>query len=378
MKVAVVTTSINAAPVALRRWSALPEVIAVVVAGDRKTPAELGDYVRSLPNGVYLDTASQYGYTISSHVPWNCIQRRNFALLHALTIPDVTHVALVDDDNAPLASSYYEDAWMQAVGSVFRTPPLSASPSSGTWFDPGTLSISRSSVPVFARGLPYDVDREAARRVDVGPLVDAHVGVFQASVVGDPDVDAIQRMHNAPDVVRVGHTITLPPRFYAPINSQATVWRRDYAPLAAVPPYLGRMDDIWGGLIAQRIMRERNACVAFGRPAVYQDRNPHNLVDDLEKEILGYRYTGHFAKTLDAIDLEDPIRYGLMTAYRWIAFDLGSITLDHADKQTQPHYLSPMVTKFMKAWADDVDRHALVPTWLNLSTEGEHWRNDEA
>jgi hypothetical protein len=49
------------------------------------------------------------------------------------------------------------------------------------------------------------------------------------------------------------------------------------------------MDDIWGGYYAQRMIGPDK--LIYNRASVYQDRNVQDLIVNLEKEIIGYRYT---------------------------------------------------------------------------------------
>lgn len=54
-------------------------------------------------------------------------------------------------------------------------------------------------------------------------------------------------------------------------------------------PGVGRYDDICASLVCQRIMRDRNLFVHFGQPFVYQQRNAHDWLKDLEQEMWGMR-----------------------------------------------------------------------------------------
>ena len=62
---------------------------------------------------------------------------------------------------------------------------------------------------------------------------------------------------------------------------------REVIPYYAVFPHVGRMDDIWGGYVAQLKFPQS---VVYNKASVYQDRNVQDLVTNLEKEIIGYRY----------------------------------------------------------------------------------------
>ena len=97
MRKVIVTTTINPPTEAIRLYDAMVDWQLIVI-GDLKTPK---DY--RLDRGTYIDPAGQekYDKALSDALGWNCIQRRNFALLVAHDMKaDV--VAVVDDDNIPL------------------------------------------------------------------------------------------------------------------------------------------------------------------------------------------------------------------------------------------------------------------------------------
>jgi hypothetical protein len=48
------------------------------------------------------------------------------------------------------------------------------------------------------------------------------------------------------------------------------------------------MDDIWGGYVLQNFHKNS---VVFTSASVYQERNPQDLIRNLENEIIGYRNT---------------------------------------------------------------------------------------
>ena len=69
-------------------------------------------------------------------------------------------------------------------------------------------------------------------------------------------------------------------------------------------PAFQRFDDIYAGLIAQRVMRDRGFHVHFGQPFVWQQRNPHNLLKDLAAEQWGAEHILEFTAWLDGFILE--------------------------------------------------------------------------
>jgi hypothetical protein len=48
------------------------------------------------------------------------------------------------------------------------------------------------------------------------------------------------------------------------------------------------MDDIWGAYVLQHYFPES---VIYNKATVYQDRNIHNLVNNMMDEVIGYRNT---------------------------------------------------------------------------------------
>ena len=74
----------------------------------------------------------------------------------------------------------------------------------------------------------------------------------------------------------------------APFNSQNTFLSRDMIKHYMVLPFVGRMDDIWGGYTLQQKIK---CNVVFNKASVYQERNVQDLITNLEKEIIGYRNT---------------------------------------------------------------------------------------
>lgn len=329
---AIVSTSVNDLPSAYRAWAEQSQDVTLIVAGDLNTPSTMADYVRDL-GGVYLtpgEQASQWP-ALSQHVGWRTIQRRNFAILHALEL-DATHVLTVDDDNAPTSAGYVTEALQR-----FDHIPSHTLRAVGRdhVFDPGVMCYP--SFPP-ARGLPYDLDRNETRRcMKLQDDVSLDVGVVAGMVLGDPDIDAMERMINNPRVQKIQGSRLLPPGMYAPLNSQCTTWTARVAPLMAVLPGVGRMDDIWGGYIAQWIMGQYGVSILYGPPMVAQRRNEHDLVCDVEAEIIGYRYSGELIKRLRSMVVPS---LTIMDDYREAANSLELVP-----------WFPVETTRFMHLWA---------------------------
>lgn len=67
---------------------------------------------------------------------------------------------------------------------------------------------------------------------------------------------------------------------------------------------VGRYDDILPSYVVRRIADHLGHCVRYGPPLLLQERNPHDLLEDLEKERLGLRLVGRVCASLRALELK--------------------------------------------------------------------------
>lgn len=153
------------------------------------------------------------------------------------------------------------------------------------------------------RGLPYR---------NLGALGNVCVSVGLWS--GNPDLDAIQTLANPTrrsdsELVCKTPTRVLPNDQYFPISGMNLAVRRDVACLMYYPPMglnspYRRFDDIWCGLVLQRIFRHLRRRIVCGRPLVEHRRASDPLVN-IEKERLGLRANERMWELVDAVDLTE-------------------------------------------------------------------------
>ena len=275
MKKIIVTTTIQPPTEATFRFANMKDWTLIVV-GDTKTPHE--EY-RSL-NCIYLHPDEQQAKypELSTALGWKTIQRRNIGFVEAYHMgADV--VATVDDDNIP-----YEN-WGNnlLVGQEVDVDYYDAS-NIGV-FD--ALSVTNNS-NLWHRGFPIEL---LAIKNNVTYLGKKKIKVdVQADLWdGDPDIDAMCRLTKKP-IVKFDITAPYTSNVIAPFNSQNTFISREMIKHYMVLPFVGRMDDIWGGYILQQKI---NCNVVFNKASVYQERNIQDLITNLEKEVIGYRNTKH-------------------------------------------------------------------------------------
>jgi hypothetical protein len=294
-RVGIVTTTIHYPEETFRKLASVGDLI---VVGDLSTDERTHELVRDV-GGVYITPKMQEDWVVSDVIGWRKIQRRNIGFLEAYT-GEYDFVISVDDDNCPTDP----EAWMAkhvAAMMPAEVSPVLETTESG-WFNPGALL----SPQVWARGMPYAAQTSVWRTTDernFAPDLDVQVGVNAGLWLGDPDIDALQRITQNPRTsdIKTDRSTALAPGTWAPINSQNTIWRRDLLPLAAVLPFVGRWDDIFGGYLAQWSFWSAGFVAQFGEPLVYQDRNDHNTWRDLEKEIHGLENTVAWCDMLTAI-----------------------------------------------------------------------------
>ncbi len=272
MKKYIVTTSIYPPSKALRLYSEMQDWQLIVV-GDLKTPH---DQYNTL-NCLYLHPEEQKSKypELSDNLGWCNIQRRNIGFVEAYNLgADI--VATVDDDNIP-----YSD-WGSNIA-VGREIEVDLYESENGFFDPLSVTETKS---LWHRGYPIQL-------VSTKNQIES-LGKYKRKVLvqadfwdGDPDVDAIARITQKPEV-KYRFKENFGSDQLAPFNSQNTFISRDLFPHYSVLPHVGRMDDIWGGYIAQHHFPRS---VIYGPASVYQERNDQDLVTNMEDEIFGYRTT---------------------------------------------------------------------------------------
>jgi hypothetical protein len=282
MKKFIVTTTINSPTIATHKFIEIAkrDNWHFVVVGDTKTPH--AEYERLDCIYLHPDNQDLKYPKLSEIIGWKTIQRRNIGFVYAYEHgADV--VATVDDDNIPY-DNWGTDLYVGKEVEVdyYTNKELLV-------FDP--LSVTNQS-NLWHRGFPIDLlhlknNVEYRGKKKITPLIQADLWD------GDPDIDAMCRLSFKP-IVKFDTTSPFAAAEISPFNSQNTFIHRDALKHYAVWPYVGRMDDIWGGYYAQKMIGDDK--LIYNRASVYQDRNVQDLITNLEKEIIGYRHTLDFTK----------------------------------------------------------------------------------
>lgn len=282
----IITTTINNPTEATKKFAKIArrDGWKFVIVGDIKTPHEqykeieikYSSYVKYL----HPDEQSNMYPELSKAIGWKTIQRRNIGFVYAYD-NGAEIIATVDDDNIP-----YSDWGMDLY--VGKEIEIDYWASENPIFDP--LSVTNHH-NIWHRGYPIDYLNIRNKNTYLGkkkitPLIQADLWD------GDPDVDAMCRLIFKP-MCKFNITEPFAANKPSPFNSQNTFIHRDALKHYAVWPYVGRMDDIWGGYYTQEMIGPDK--LIYNRASVYQDRNIQDLVKNLENEIIGYRHTLDFS-----------------------------------------------------------------------------------
>lgn len=277
MKKVIVSTTINPPTEAVEKFDNMPDWHLIMI-GDKKTPTEY-----TLKNGEYIsaDDQEKIDQKLSDLIGWNCIQRRNFGFLVAQKYnPDI--VAVIDDDNIP-----YEH-WGQNV-SVGKEIEVNFYTTSLPAFDPVGAT---NTTHIWHRGFPLELltDREYTSLSKKKIRVDIQADFWN----GDPDIDAICRMEHRPDVVFDDNFFPIASNALSPFNSQNTFISGKMLKDYFLFPHIGRMDDIWAAYYVEALGYK----VIYEKASVFQKRNPHNLIKDMQAEYMGYENNLQIVKTI--------------------------------------------------------------------------------
>lgn len=341
MKFAVITTTIGV-PKVLELYNPVD----CYVTGDLKTPPETADFCNDFAHIYYFSPEKQreLAYKCCALVGWNTIGRRNIALLEALK-DGATHIYTIDDDNIPMGNSN----WLflkDFLGLRAEYLPTLGS-NRQKWFDVGQYLIPQAR----HRGFPIS----ERHREYFQPVTNAKIGVWAGICLGDPDISAVDRISQAPIVHSVHEIlkqgIVVDPNGTTVFNSQNTIFLRELAPAMFMLPGVGRYDDIFASIICQRVMRERGLHVHFGPPFVYQQRNAHNLLNDLKNELFGMEHVVEFARLVNEAPM--PTQWGGSVA---APTSINQVREIYTYLYNHCNFLPPVVYEAAHAWLEDISK----------------------
>lgn len=300
-KTIVITTIYPASP-SVRKWTTIAGWN-VVVAGDKKTPADWNCHPAT-----YLSVADQESahFRIARKLPWNHYARKLMGYLVAIQ-QGAEIIMDTDDDNMPNSD------WSipEFHGNYLMTLP-----------GMGFVNVYRyfTDQHIWPRGFPLNRICDPAAHLPEASLQTApvRIGIWQGLADKDPDVDAIYRMTvNTPCLFDAKSPVVLNTGTVSPFNSQNTAFIKPVFALLYLPALVSfRSTDIIRGLVAQPILWSAGYSLGFTGATVVQNRNDHSYLSDFESEIPCYLYPEKIIDVVDgAVSSRFSIEDNLISAY---------------------------------------------------------------
>lgn len=276
----------------------------MVVVGDKKSHP-----MASTGNLTFLSVEEQLklDYRLAGQCPFNHYSRKNIGYLYAIQ-GGADIIFDTDDDNIPYPG--WELPHFDCDNEVV---------SNARYIN---IYSHFTNEFIWPRGFPLDEIQAAKQNpFKISHTSAARIGIWQGLTDDEPDTDAIYRLLlNKKIKFEKKESIYLQKRQFCPINSQNTCWRREVFPYLYLPVTVSfRFTDILRGYIAQVLMWHQGFHVGFTGAALYQKRNPHNLMKDLVEELESYI---HIKRILELIEntkmTQDPCA-NLENVYRRLA-----------------------------------------------------------
>lgn len=355
-RAAVVTTTINK-PKNLLEWAqTMSTEDIIIVVGDHKTP-------HRAVNNICVQIFNEYGiraeyfhpdaqttWHSSVAIGWNCIQRRNIGFLEAARAKP-SFIVTIDDDNFPLEPNQmdvYEKLLTETI------PSGSVLTKDTGWYNVGEVYHPR----IVHRGFPLK-HRHQTKQHSAWEKKNINIGVATSLWIGDPDIDAIERIANDPKVYYPdSRSVIFDSSTWCPFNSQATAFHTALMPLYMMWPDVGRFDDIFPGYVVRTVLDQIGYNVHYGDPLVSQMRNEHDLFADLQGEMLGYGRVSELTQLLREFTIPKPA-----SKIHNIVFIANAIYMELKKLPWIPRF----TINAFEAWMQDIENLAAYPTSVNFT-----------
>jgi len=282
------------------------------IVGDIKTPPIVKDICENYYGMgfeiVYLDIKVQNNWGLKfpefyKRIPYNNETRRNIGYLMAYE--DNCNVLIsIDDDNFPIG----EDDFIglhSLTGSKYIGDFVGEKNKFHNICE--YLEMEPKRV-VFPRGFPFKYRGAKNESLIVRNITNNRIGLTAGLWLAEPDIDATTWLNGKVTAHNYNgkNTQVLDQKTWTPINTQNTSVTSELIPAYFCIPMgwdvpggkIQRYGDIWGGYFFQALIQGLNFNIAFGRPLVSHNRNPHDYIDDLRFEFWGMILTDWLVENL--------------------------------------------------------------------------------
>ena len=245
---------------------------------------------------IYLDVTKQLdsGFSYAKKAPFRNYCRKNVGYLHAIKNGS-TRIIETDDDNFP------KDSFFTPFEKNIQTKKITQK----GWVN--AYRYFTENEQIWPRGFSLS---DVKRKIDTYESLSEktlYCPVQNGLVDNDPDIDALYRiLFTIPfNFEHQNRKIAYQKGSWCSFNTQNTVFYEEVFPLMyqpATPQF--READILRSLVIQRILWENNAHVMFYSPTVWQERNEHDLMDDLKQETRLYAHIKDVSADLETLSLK--------------------------------------------------------------------------
>lgn len=281
----VVITSINEPTEAMRQFAKWKGWQTIVV-GDSKTPQPWDcDGVKYLDLEEQNDLFGNFAQILDENSYTRKMMGYAYAIKHGATV-----ILETDDDNIPYADATC--TLKNIIENEYTGEPIKTN---SDWLNPYPLFGVFGCWP---RGFPLERIHEAVKTESVPSTKPWAVMQFLVNI--DADVDAIYRMiYRGQTFFTRSKMIVIDDGTICPINSQATLWKKELFPMMFLPIGVSdRVTDILRGYIVASCLGSVWRSLAVASPIFYQKRNRHNLHDDFLQEIPLYQNAEAWSRML--------------------------------------------------------------------------------
>lgn len=319
MKKIICSTTINPPTEAIEKYDLMSDW-ELIVMGDAKSPDEY-----KLTNGQYFTWQEQFKkYPDLSRIlgPNSVSRGRLLSYLEAVK-QGADIIATVDDDNIPL------DNWGKDIVVGKEIEAVIYEPSSLA-FDPLYPYYNKSG-NMWHRGFPLELLQHSFSNC-LSKTVKKVVPAVQSNLWnGNPDLDAIYRLcyfnpeHFSFEEFKYIDDSNLNyygTNVFSPVNTQNTIIDARHIYKLPHVPFVGRVEDIWGGYMLQNEFKDTGFNgVIYGPPTVFQRRNEHDLMNDFRSELKGYMQTFNLLRDMKSKNGFDQANYfpteAIVVLHKW-------------------------------------------------------------
>ncbi len=316
IKVSLVTTTINYPKLLIEyakdflKFNKKKNIeLIIIIAGDIKTPNKTKKLADTITNKYkikceYLDKKKQNKYlqhfkNLKKFLPWNSVQRRNVAILKSFH-EKCDLIITIDDDNFLKTKNFVQSH----LFNVKKTRGMIVQ-SSSNWFNICQFLNENNNNNFFHRGFPIS-KKKLKNNYKLSNKKNFKIAANAGLWLNDPDVDAITRLSQKIKVnsYKLKKNFHLGPKIWSPFNSQNTALIGESIPAYFLSPHVGRMDDIYASYIYKKICDHLRFNISYGYPLVRQDRNDHNIWNDLDLEKNYHYFLEDFLNILEEIKID--------------------------------------------------------------------------